>query len=77
MKDEGKPLYFYILSFVIFVWFAIWCIADFADANGFIMVGKNFTSGRGAAGVFGLITALLMLCIAILAPTNALLFSRR
>lgn len=77
MKDEGKPLFFYLLSLVVMVWFAIWCIADFADANGFVMVQKNFAASRGAAGVLGLITALLMLIVAVLAPINALLFSRR
>jgi len=66
-----------LLSFFTFVWFAIWCIADFADANGFIMVSKNFTASRGAAGLFGLITAILMLGTAILTPINAVLFSRR
>lgn len=77
MKDDGKPLFFYLLSFLISLWFAIWCIADFADANGFVMVGRHFVTGRGAAGVFALITSLLMLLIAILGPVNAVLFSRR
>ena len=77
MKDEGKPIFFYVLSLVVMVWFGIWCIADFADANGFIMVQKNFAASRGAAGVFGLITALLMMIIAVLTPINAFLFIRR
>lgn len=77
MKDEGKPLFFYILVFLAAVWFGIWCIADFADANGFVMVGKNFQDGRGAAGVFGIITAILMLLIGILSPITAVLFYRR
>lgn len=77
MKDDGKPLFFYLLSFLITLWFGIWCIADFADANGFIMVSRHFVTGRGAAGVFALITSLLMLLIAILGPINAVLFSRR
>ncbi len=78
MKDEGKAAcYFYVLSFVVMVWFGVWCVADFADANGFVMVGKNFAASRGAAGVIGLITAILMLITAILAPLNAVLFYRR
>lgn len=66
-----------MLSFVVMVWFGVWCIADFADANGFVMVGKNFTANRGAAGVFGLFTAIIMLVTAILAPVNMLMFYRR
>lgn len=66
-----------MLSFFTFVWFAIWCIADFADANGFVMVSKNFAANRGAAGVFGLIAALLMLIVSALAVINSILFARR
>lgn len=77
MKDEGKQIFFYVLSLVVTVWFAIWSIADFADANGFIMVQKNFQAGRGAAGFFGIVTALLMLGIAILTILNTFLFYRR
>ena len=70
-------MFFYILSAIVTLWFAIWSIADFADANGFVMVGKNFNSGRGAAGFFGIITAIFMLAIAILTPINVVLFCRR
>jgi len=77
MKDEGKQLFFYLLSFAAMVFFLIWSIANFADANGFTMVSENFKNGRGAAGVFGLITALLMLGIAVLNPINMFLFWKR
>ena len=77
MKDEGKPMFFYILSLVAIIWFFIWSIADFADANGFVMVGKNFRAGRGAAGFFGIITALQMLAIAILGVINVIFFYKR
>ncbi len=70
-------MFFYILSAIVTLWFAIWSIADFADANGFVMVKKNFEVGRGAAGFFGIITAIMMLAIAILTPINVLLFCRR
>lgn len=70
-------MFFYILSAIVTLWFAIWSIADFADANGFVMVGKNFNQGRGAAGFFGVITAIFMLVIAILTPINVVLFCRR
>ena len=77
MKDEGKPFLFYLLSLLAMVWFFIWYIADFADANGFVMVDKNFKAGRGGAGFFGLLTALCMLAISILAPVNAVMFYKR
>ena len=60
-----------------FVWFFIWSIADFADANGFVMVSANFKAGRGGAGFFGLITALTMLLISGLTPVNVVMFYRR
>lgn len=77
MKDEGKALFFYILSLVAMVWFIIWCIADFADANGFIMVNANFKNGRVATAFFGLFTSILMLAVGILCPINVGLFWKR
>jgi len=65
------------LSIVAFVWFFIWSIADFADANGFVMVGKHFSEDRGAAGVFGIITAIMMMLISFLAAINAVFFYKR
>ena len=66
-----------MLSIVAFVWFFIWSIADFADANGFVMVGKHFSEDRGAAGVFGVITAIIMMLISFLAAINAVFFYKR
>lgn len=77
MKDEGKVLLFYVMSFVTFVWFLIWSIADFADCNGFVEVNENFQNNRGAAGGIGLIAALGSLIIGILACVNAVYFYRR
>lgn len=65
------------MSIVAFVWFFIWSIADFADANGFVMVGKHFSEDRGAAGVFGIITAIMMMLISFLAAINAVFFYKR
>lgn len=70
-------MFFYILSAIVTLWFAIWSIADFADANGFVMVKKNFDASRGASGFFGILTAIMMLGIAILTPINVILFCRR
>lgn len=77
MKDEGRPIIFYVVSAIATIWFFIWCIADFADANGFVMVGKNFGDGRAAAGVFGIVTALIMLIIALLNVVNMYMFFKR
>jgi hypothetical protein len=77
LGGEGSPLVFYILTFITFVWFFIWSIADFADANGFVMVSKHFGEGRGAAGVFGLITSIMMMLISFLALVNGIFFYRR
>jgi hypothetical protein len=76
-RDTGKTIFFYIISAVVMVFFFIWSIANFADANGFVMVDENFKRGNGAAGAFGVITALMMLVIALLTPINAFLFFRR
>lgn len=77
LGGEGSPVVFYILSVVAFAWFFIWSIADFADANGFVMVGKNFNEDKGAAGVFGIITAIMMMLISFLAVINAVFFYKR
>lgn len=77
LGGEGSPIIFYIFSILAFVWFFIWSIADFADANGFVMVGKNFSDDRGAAGVFGIVTAIMMMLISFLAAINGVLFYRR
>lgn len=68
---------FYILALVVGVWFGIWSIADFADANGFVMVSRNFAASRGAAGFFGLVVAIPMLFISLLSFLNMWMFARR
>ena len=77
MGGEGSALLFYVLSGITTIWFFIWSIADFADANGFVMVAKNFKADKGGAGFFGLVTAIIMMLISLLAATNAVLFLRR
>lgn len=77
LGGDGSVILFYVFSLVATVWFFIWSIADFADANGFVMVAKNFKQDKGAAGFFGLLTAILMMAISIVALINAILFYRR
>jgi hypothetical protein len=62
---------------IAIVWFFIWSIADFADANGFVMVGKHFKLYRGAAGVFAVVTSIMMMLISLIAVLNAVLFYKR
>jgi hypothetical protein len=42
LGGDGSVIIFYIFSLLATIWFFIWAIADFADANGFVMVAKNF-----------------------------------
>jgi hypothetical protein len=77
MGSEGSPIVFYVLSFITTIWFFIWSIANFADANGFVMVAQNFAADRGAAGFFGIVVAVMMMLISFLAIINAFLFYRR
>ena len=55
----------------------IWSIADFADANGWVMVQKHSDSGRGGATFFAVITSILMLGISILTVINLVMFYKR
>lgn len=68
---------FYVLSLIAAVWFFIWSIADFADANGWVMVSKHSAEGRGGATFFAVITSILMLGISILTVINLILFYKR
>ena len=77
MKDEGKVLLFYVMSFVTFVWFLIWSIADFADANGWVMFGKNVTANRGGASFFSFFTSVFCTLITILTAINTVKFCKR
>lgn len=77
LGGDGSVIIFYALSAITFLYFFIWSIADFADANGFVQVGKNFSNGRGAVGFFGLVTAIMMMAISIIAVINTVLFYKR
>lgn len=76
MKNEGSRFIFYLLSFITFVFFGIWSIADFADANGFVRMGNLFKADKGGAGVLALINSIVSLAISGLAVVNAIIVFR-
>jgi hypothetical protein len=39
MKKDGSTTIFYVLNLIMIVWYFIWSIANFADANGFVRIG--------------------------------------
>lgn len=77
MNREAKLWVFYLLSLITVVWFFIWSIADFADANGWVMVSQNANNDRGAAAFFAVITSIMMLGISILGAVNVVMFWKR
>jgi len=77
MKEKSKAFIFYILAFSQALFFLIWSIADFADANGWAMVRKYSDQNMGGAVFFSVICSILMLGIAVLAVVNMVYFCRR
>ena len=77
MKEDASICIFYIISGIATVWFFIWSIADFADANGWAMLVKNSDNDRGGATFFSAIGSILCTLIAVLAIVNIVLFCRR
>jgi hypothetical protein len=74
LKHEGRNWLYYLLATSTFIFFAIWSIADFADANGFVMVDRYFKESNAASGVFGLFTSLMSMTIAFFTVVNIYLF---
>mgnify|MGYP006898467511 CR=1 FL=1 len=66
-----------MISALTFVWFFIWSVANFADANGFVKIGDYFNSGYKVAGGFAVIESILCFGVSILTVLNAFLFSRK
>ena len=77
MKEDESACIFYILSGLAVVFFFIWSIADFADANGWVMFGKMVTSFKGAAAFFSFFTAVFCSLITLLTAFNVYRFWRR
>lgn len=76
MKNEGSKFVFYLLSLVTFIFFGIWSIADFADANGFVRMSQLFNAGKGFAGVLALFNSIISLVITGLALVTAIIVFR-
>ena len=41
MKEDATICVYYSISATAALWFFIWSIADFADANGWVMLSNN------------------------------------
>lgn len=59
------------------VWFLIWSIADFADANGFSKTDKFVKAGYKGAALFSGLTSIIMLLISIITVINGIWFYKR
>ena len=77
MKEDETVCIFYVLSAIAFVFYVIWSIADFADANGWIMLAKMAGDGKGGAAFFSFFTALFSTGIYFLTALNLFYFCKR
>jgi len=68
---------FYLLSLLAVCFFSLWSVADFADANGWIRMGKDVTYGKSLPAFFSFISSLLSMVDAILAVINVFYFCKR
>ena len=77
LKGEGNPLLFYLLSGGVFIFYVIWGIADFADANGVIRVVYNFENGMVTSGVFAVVVTVFSFAVVVLTGINVVTFYNR
>jgi hypothetical protein len=77
MKQDDRACVFYVLTAIVAPFFLIWSIADFADANGWIMLASNASAGRGAAAFFSFFSAFFSTIIFLLALYNGFRFCTR
>jgi hypothetical protein len=77
MKEEDKICLFYILSGMVIIFFFIWSIGDFADANGWVRMSKFIQASMGASAFFSFFSALTSLIISVLGVVNVYFFCRR
>ena len=59
------------------MFFFVWSIADIADANGWVRMGKDVTWGKGLMAFFSFFSSLFSLLVAVLAGINIVHFWRR
>ena len=77
MREDDKICLFYILSLLVAVFFSIWSIANFADANGWIMMAWGVTNGKGSVAFFSFFTAIFSTLVVVLTVTNLYKFYKR
>lgn len=62
---------------MVILFFFIWSIADFADANGWVQLSKDVSSSKGGSAFFCFFSALFSLVVSVLAALNIIYFCRR
>jgi hypothetical protein len=77
MREEDKKCLFYVLSVAAAIFFFIWSIADFADANGWVMLSRSASDGKKGVAFFSFFTSLFSLIISILSVVNIGYFCKR
>ena len=77
MREDDKICLFYILSLLVTVFYSIWSIANFADANGWIMMAWGVTNGKGSVAFFSFFTAIFSTLVVVLTVTNLYKFYKR
>lgn len=66
-----------MLSVIAAIFFLIWSIANFADANGWVMLAYGATNGKGGLSFFSFFYALFSTLIVFLSCLNMYHFCKR
>jgi hypothetical protein len=77
MKEDDKTCLYYVLSFAAAIFFFIWSIANFADANGWVMLAQSVKNGNTGSAFFCFFTALFSFIISLLSIINMGYFCKR
>lgn len=77
MGEDDKIFLFYVLSFLAVVFYSIWSIADFADANGWVMMAWGVSHDKGSVSFFSFFTSLFSTLIVVLTIVNLYKFCKR
>ena len=70
MKEDENPCLVYVLSLVTIVFFGIWSIASFADANGWAQFAYYAKEKHKAAAFFAFFSSLFCTLIVLLTCLN-------